>query len=368
MVHIKYLFKYDYESEGYKTAIKAYERGGVSSVIWSITNECNLRCIFCYMKAGSKLEDELTTSEALQLIDELVELGKPLLFITGGEPLLRSDIFEILKYASDNGLRIILSTNGSLITRDVASSLARIGVHYIALPFYGDRVLHEYYTRVYGSFDMVLKAISKLKERGLRVGFKVIALKPVFKVFDKIMEYADRLKIDLIYICDLIPFGYGVNLINEALDVGSWRNLLDMIIESIILSDRYGFDIDIGAHPSSAIYILERLKSLDYDVSKALNKMSRRKLCPVGRGFIAISSNGNILPCNFLPIYSIGNIRNYRLRDLIKSPDLTSLGDSNKLNGYCLKCKYRDICGGCRVKAYLSNGDIYSSDPTCIIR
>ncbi len=367
MVHLRYLFK-DYDSDGYRAAVESYRRSGISSVIWMITNMCNLKCKFCYLKAGSMLTNELSTEEALQLIDELIELGKPLLFISGGEPLLRPDVSQLLSYAAENGLKIILSTNGTLVTSQIVDLIARLGIHYVALPFYGLKTLHEHYTGVHGSFDAVLKAISRLKERGLNICIKMIALKPLMDAFSKILEFVAKLKVDLVYICDLMPCGRGVNLRDEMLSLDDWRNLLDIIIQECIIGSRYSFEIDIGAHPSTAIYVFEKLKSLGYNVSSVLNKMAKRKLCPVGRGFIAISPAGDILPCNFLPTYSIGNIRTCGLKDIVKSHNIKSLGDTSKLTGRCFTCTYRDLCGGCRAKAFLYNGDLYSSDPTCLIQ
>ena len=159
MVHLRSLFFSNTYSEAEKRALDSYKRGGVSSVIWSVTHRCNLKCRHCYADAGQPFYNELSTEEGMDVIDQLVECGKPLLFISGGEPLMRNDIFKILSESVKKGMRVILSTNGTLIDERIADTIVESEVHYVTVPIYGPPKFHDYYTGIEGSYEKVLKAL-----------------------------------------------------------------------------------------------------------------------------------------------------------------------------------------------------------------
>jgi len=354
--------------EAERKVLHAYKTGGVSSVIWTVTYACNLRCRHCYEAAGAPLPNELTTEEALNLIKELRDVGKPLLFISGGEPLLRNDIYVILEESVKAGMRVILSSNGTLINEDVADKIADTNIHYVTLSIYGPEEFHDYFTRVPGSYRKTVNAFKLLRERGLKVGIKSVVTRETSKHIIYLFDLAKELDASLVYICDFILIGRGSEMEKMMLTNEEWRRLMDNIIDKILLNNEYrNIEIDIGAHPSTAIYTLIKLRNMGYDVTQAIKKMSLKRENPIGQGFISISPNGDILLSNFLPSVKLGNIREIRIREAIKNDLYRLIGDSNNLKGVCGKCEYRHLCGGCRVKAYYKYGDLLAEDPSCLV-
>ncbi|MDK2383187.1 MAG: SPASM domain-containing protein, partial [Candidatus Korarchaeota archaeon] len=163
--------------------------------------------------------------------------------------------------------------------------------------------------------------------------------------------------------------GRGALLREEVPSKEEWRSLLDWFIDEMILGDAQGgAEIDIGLHPSTAIYVMEKLREKGYDTSSAEERMRTRRLSVEGRGFISISPTGDVYLSNYLTDFRLGNALQDDLRELLNHPLYRSAGDSSQLRGRCGSCPYRDMCGGSRVKAYIYTGDLLGEDPTCLIQ
>ncbi len=367
MTHLKSLFK-DYErlSAAEMVARRSLGKGGVSSVIWVVTERCNLRCIHCY--EGGRETQEVSTEDAFKIIDKLYEAGKPLTFISGGEPLLRRDIMLILERMKSLGFRLIFSTNGTLVDENVAKEIAELGVDNVAIPLYGPRSFHDYFTGTPASHDKVINALKLLSDLGVSLTVKTVVARSVLENLDYIFEVASRYGAKAVYLCDFIPVGRGASLRDEIVSKDEWRRLLNKFIDEMILGDKYpDIELDIGLHPSAAIYVMEELKRRGYDVSRAEEKMRRRRLSVEGRGFLSISPTGDVLLSNYLPI-KLGNLvrDDLSLRDVVNNPVYRAVGDSSNLKGKCGSCEYKELCGGSRVKAYVYGKDLLGEDPTCL--
>ncbi len=366
MTHLKSLFK-DYEglSEAERVAHRSLVRGGISSVIWVVTERCNLRCIHCY--EGGRTTPEISTKDAFRVIDRLYEAGKPLTFISGGEPLLRKDITLILERLKDLGFRIILSTNGTLVNEKIAKKFADLGIDNVAIPLYGPKPFHNHFTGL-PVYDKAIKTLELLSDLGISLTIKTVVARSVLNNLNYIFEVASKYRAKAVYLCDFIPVGRGALLKDEVVSKGEWRDLLNKFIDEMILGDKYpDIELDIGLHPSAAIYVMEELKRRGYDVSRAEEKMMKRRLSVEGRGFVSISPIGDVLLSNYLPI-KLGNVvkDGLSLKDIIDNPLYKAIGDSSNLKGKCGSCKYKELCGGSRVKAYIYENDILGEDPTCI--
>ncbi len=367
MTHLKSLFKdYGGMSEAERVAHRSLAKGGISSVIWVVTERCNLRCIHCY--EGGRITPEISTEDAFKVIDELYEAGKPLTFVSGGEPLLRDDIMLILGRLKDLGFRVILSTNGTLVDEEIARKLADLGIDNVATPLYGPKSFHNYFTGL-PVYDRVIEALKLLSDLGMSLTIKTVVIRSVLNNLDHIFEVASKYGAKAVYLCDFIPVGRGALLRNEIVGKDEWRALLNKFIDEMIIGDKYSeIELDIGLHPSAAIYVMEELRRRGYDVSKAVEKMRKRRLSVEGRGFVSISPTGDVLLSNYLPI-KLGNIvrDGFSLKDVVSNPLYKAVGDSSNLKGKCGSCRYKELCGGSRVKAYIYRKDILGEDPTCLI-
>ena len=367
MVHLRSLFRRKTEEDYEKSVRESYYKRGISSCLWIVTNRCNLKCRHCYVDAGEPIHDELDLELAEKVIEELSDYEVPLLFISGGEPLLRQDIFEILSHATSVIPRVILSSNGVLIDREEAGKLREIGIARVMVPLYGERKFHDYYTGIKGSHDRLLNSIKCLKDEGIKVGLKTVINRETFSQMPNVFNLASTLELDLIYLCDLIPCGRGEQLLEYRLSVPEWRRLLTWIIDEFLLGDGPEFEIDIGAHPSVSIFVMKELERRGIDVSYARTRLLWKRACPVGQGYIAIAPNGDTLLCNFSPELRIGNIVREGLERIISSAVLKSLSRTDKLGGSCGVCLFKEMCGGCRVKALLHSNDLFGEDPSCLI-
>ncbi len=368
MTHLRSLFTgNDPLSAAERAAMASLRRGGISSVIWIVTERCNLRCIHCY--EGGRITPELSTGEVLRVAERLKEAGRPLTFISGGEPLLRDDIMILLRKLKEFGIRVILSTNGTLVDEKMARELADSGVNNVAIPLYGPEDVHDAFTRMPGSHERVIRALGLLRDYGLSLTIKTVVARRVLPhikyLFDLAVEYGAK----AVYLCDFIPVGRGALMREEVPSKEEWRSLLDWFIDEMLLGGAYGgVEIDIGLHPSTAIYVMERLRERGYDTSRAEERMKDRRLSVEGRGFISISPTGDVYLSNYLTDFRLGNALRDDLKKLLNHPLYRSAGDSSQLKGRCGSCPYKDMCGGSRVKAYIYTGDLLGEDPTCLIQ
>ncbi|MHB0975832.1 MAG: radical SAM protein [Candidatus Aquicultorales bacterium] len=364
MAHIRSLFFKGPLSEIGEKTLAAYKTGKLSEVIWNITNGCNLLCKHCYVNAThKKKERELDDGEALQLVDRIAEAGVPLLFITGGEPFLRRSLYDVLERAYQHGVRTVMSTNGTLINDAAADKLVEFGVDYVAISLYGPEDFHDEYVKVPGTFRRIVANIRRLQDRGVKVGIKTTVNAETYPFFYDTVEVAKGLGASLLYPCDLIATGRAVNLYDRRITTEQWRGIADFMLDDV-LKNESGMEYDIGAQPSIAAYITERLRSLGYDVDPAIDRLRVKSSCPVGKGLLTINSEGNILPCSFMQDYHIGNIRKL---SLAKAASILEDIGRTEVDGRCGSCKFGALCRGCRAKAFFASRNIQSEDPLCML-
>jgi radical SAM protein with 4Fe4S-binding SPASM domain len=367
MAHVRSLFFKGPLADVENKAVEAFKLGRPSDVIWNITNRCNLRCDHCYMAADAHVRPaELSDEETIALVRQMGERGLPALFISGGEPMLRKNFWEILELARSYDVRVTVSTNCTLMTRDAAKRLKADGVDWIATSLYGPAEFHDAMVGVKGTRDRVVSAIKVLREEGVGVAIKTAISQSTWPyVYDLIAEAKD-LDCGLIYFCDLITSGR-----SEGEDAGriapeQWRELGDFIVEDI-LSEESKLEWDIGAMPSFIPFVAEKLLARGIDVSNGLERLKTISACPVGKGHMNINSEGGIMPCQFAQDWTVGNIREMSLQDAVG--ELYAL-DLQESKGACapVACEYSRICRGCRAKAWQRTGDPMAEDVTCLLR
>lgn len=327
---------------------------------WGVTNQCNLKCIYCYRDAGIKLPRELSTAEGMKLMLEVKALGNRVFILSGGEPLLRNDIFELAKYGSDIGLRLFLATTGLPLSEDVARLLKLTGVKGISITIDGNNPeTHNHIRGIKSSFEKAMKGIRNALNAGLNVQINITALKLNYPEIPNIIREMASLGISFIHVFNLVPTGRGEKINPLTLSMKEQKSLLKSLL--VIQND-----LDVLIKPTCMPYywaLMQEVKPAFYDKFFRIYP----KGCIAGVNYIYVSPLGDVAPCPYMPLF-LGNIRYESLKEIwSNSVILRKLRNRSGLKGKCGACRHRDVCGGCRAKALLYSGDFMEEDPSCPI-
>jgi Fe-coproporphyrin III synthase len=364
MAHVRSLFFKGPLAEVEGKALESYRKGRPSEIIWNITNRCNLLCDHCYVAADDHAKTrQLTDDESIALVEQMGELELPLLFITGGEPMLRPNFWDILATARECGIKTTISTNATLIDRAAARRLKSHGIDYAAISIYGPADFHDEMVRVPGTYQKIISAIEQLRAEDVGVCVKTTVSQATWPFIYDTIALAKKLGAGLVYPCDLITAGRSEDKRSQRVSAAQWRELADYMLEEV-LSEEGGIEFDIGAMPSIAAYLATKLVERGFDIHEALDRLSVMSSCPVGKGLMNINSEGDILPCSFAQDYRVGNVREMPLADAARK--LFEIGGT-AVGGRCADCDFTRICRGCRTKAWHHSGDMMGEDPTCML-
>jgi radical SAM protein with 4Fe4S-binding SPASM domain len=349
-------------------------------VFWNLTDRCNLSCTHCYSRSGTerRTEEELTTAEALAFIDDLAGIGVPLILFSGGEPLLRPDIWELADHAIAKGMKIAISTNGTLITRDIAAKIKKSGIEYVGISLDGaTAATHDRFRQFPGAFDRSIAAFSRCREAGVRIGVRVTLTRENFGELEDLIDLALSLGTSRFCLYWLVPSGRGSDSYSR-LQLG--RN---EVTEALSLLYRKAQEIDPGVmefltvdSPQDCIHLLQSMKrDGSPDIADARQLLaSLNGGCSAGNRVANVDPCGNVYPCQFArsPDFFIGNIRKRPFSELwtdATHPVLSRFRDKlAHLSGKCITCGYLELCGGgCRVRAYATSGDLSADDPFCFV-
>ena len=339
-------------------------------VSWNVTSRCNLKCAHCYINAGeTKLPNELSTEGAKMLIHQIVEVSRPLLILSGGEPLLRDDIYEIIRYGADRGLRMGMGSNGMLIDDEVTRKLENAGMETVAISL--DSSIperHDEFRGVKGCWEHAINAIKALKKSRIQVQVNCTVTPQNYDEEDDIMSLAENLGVDNFHLFFLVPTGRGTGI----KDITP-RMYEDMITSTLAKTRKY----KLYVKPSCAPQFMRVAKEQGVDMSRWVRG------CMAGLYYCRIYPSGEVTPCPYMPL-NLGNIRQRSFKDIwFNSEVFKALRDFDQLKGKCGKCEYRDVCGGCRARAYgvstermdfcgalhepiESQSDYLAEDPWCI--
>ncbi|AAK42035.1 radical SAM protein [Saccharolobus solfataricus] len=337
-------------------------------VTWNLTRKCNLKCLHCYINASPEGEDGLTTEEALGLIDEMAEMKIPLIIMSGGEPLMRRDFFELASYARSKGIKLALSTNGTLISESVAKRLKELDFSYVGISLDSyDPEFHDKFRGLNGAFNMTVKGIGNAINVGLNVGLRfTITAKNIHQV-DEYMKLALKLGVKRITFYHLSASGRGRELREWMYTLEEYVSFINKMIDyAIKLSGKIEIETTLGQF--DGVYIAKKLARNEEELEKYLKFVENSGGC--GRKMISIYPNGDVYPCQFIDFYKLGNVREKPLKEIIKNiPDLFINTDKYLKGRYCDKCEYKSACkGGDRARAYYWNEDIYGDDPLCPLK
>src|SRR5665647_804335 len=349
-------------------------------VFWNLTDRCNLSCTHCYSMSGPRrtTEGELTTAEALGLIDDLAEMHIPLILFTGGEPLIREDIWELAQHTEKKGIKVALSTNGTLITTEVARRIKESGIEYAGISLDGATALtHDRFRNSPGAFEKTISAFAACKETGLRCGVRVTLTKENCQELEALVDLALALGASRFCLYWLVPTGRGIDSYTRLqLDRDEVIDALSLLYRKAKKTDPAAMEFLTVDAPQDCIHLLA---SMEQDGSPDLAEarellQSLNGGCSAGTRVANIDSHGNGYPCQFARSkeFLVGNVRHQPFSTIwadAANPVLARFREKQaRFGGRCAGCNYRDLCGGgCRVRAHAMNGDFLAEDPFCFV-
>jgi len=331
-------------------------------VVWNVTAKCNLKCLHCY--ATFKDFNELSFDDCLLIVDKLSKFGVPLILFSGGEPLMRKDLIEIAEYAKKKGITCVLSTNGTLIDRDLAEDLKDV-FSYIGVSLDGTENVHDHFRGVKGSFKLAVRGLLNARDSGVLTGIRFTITKYNSKELPKIVEIARSEEIPRLCVYHLVPSGRA--RFSDDVSNSERRKILDYLIKE---AEKDGMEILTVDNPADGVYVYLKLREIDEEKAyKALEFLRYRGGDKSGINLASIDFNGNVHPNQFWWDYNLGNLLEKDFEEIWLGNDqlLKMLREKTKyLRGKCGICKFKHLCGGFRVRAY-RYGDLWGEDPSCYL-
>ncbi len=345
-------------------------------VVWNVGQRCNLKCVHCYSQTKDvEYPGELNTKEAKAMLDGLAEYGAPVILFSGGEPLMREDLMELITYAKDKGLRAVISTNGTLITEEKAEELKQFGLSYVGISLDGLKETNDKFRGIEGAFDDALQGIRNCLKLGIKVGLRFTINKRNAQDIPGIFELIEKEKIPRVCFYHLVYSGRGSRLMEEDLSHEETRNVVDLIIDKTKEAHERGHKIEVLTVDNHADgpYIYQRLLKEDPKrAAEVLELLEWNEGNSSGHGLACISWDGAVHADQFWREYTFGNVRERKFGEIWEDKSnslLTKLKDKkHHVKGRCSKCKWLDICGGnFRARAEAYYGDKWEPDPACYL-
>jgi len=376
-------------------------------IFWEVTNGCNLRCVHCRATATELASPtDLATPKALDIIDQIASFANPILVLSGGEPLYRPDIFHLARYGTDRGLRVALATNGTLVTREIARKIVDSGVKRVSISLDGANAdTHDSFRGIPGAFDAAIYGFRNLKDLGMAVQINMTIARHNAVELPKVLELVRTLGADALHTFLLVPVGCGVNIADEQMvPPEEYERILNWFYDQ-----SQSGDIELKATCAPHYFRVvrqrraEERKAAGYGAAPVANATeigptdmtmpgstgislkpghpgghpqghphdpnamnAVTKGCLAGTGVCFISHEGQVFPCGYLPALA-GDLREQPFSEIWNNSQVfDTLRDNDKLTGKCGCCEFRNICMGCRARAFAATGDYMASEPFCV--
>ena len=343
-------------------------------VAWEVTRSCNLACGHCRASAlRGPYEGELGTEKCLRLLDEITTVGKPVIILTGGEPLLREDIYDIAAYGNSQGLRMVLATNGSFVTEAVAKKLIEAGIQRVSVSLDGpDAGSHDAFRGVPGAFKEALAGIAAMKKAGLEFQINTTITQANLAQIREIHNLVHRLDAAAHHIFLLVPTGRGQELAAQEITPLAYEETLNWFYE-----EGLGCDIQLKATCAPHYYRIFNQRQKEQSGAKgkpgsvgaAIGKPSLHTMtrgCLGGSAFCFISHTGQVQPCGYLEL-DCGQVTEKSFTEIWNDSEIfRNLRDLGHYEGKCGRCEFLRVCGGCRARAFETTGDYLAEEPFCI--
>jgi radical SAM protein with 4Fe4S-binding SPASM domain len=340
-------------------------------VVWNITSKCNLKCIHCYANAGEQRKEELSTEDAKRFLDDLAEMRIPILLFSGGEPLLRKDLFELASHITSKGIKCSLSTNGTLINEETAEKLKKAGFSYIGVSIDGMKETNDRFRGVSGAFNRAFEGLLNSKQAGIMTGIRFTVTKYNIGDIPAVIDLLAENNIPRFCLYHLVPSGRAE--FRDDITLKQRRELIDWLFDKAIQlhDDGYKTEILTVDNPVDGVYTYLKLKEMDEELAEsALEFLKYRGGDNSGYRLANVDMFGNVHPNQFWWDYTIGNIKEQKFSEMWLNPkDDLLIKLRNKtgyLRGRCGRCKFNEVCGGFRLRA-LRAGDLWGNEPDCYL-
>lgn len=379
----KLLFATEYFGDSLRYTDNAHKaRNGVREgmgpvVVWNSTRTCNLKCRHCYMSSDAKkYQNELTTAEAKQFIDDLADFNVPVLLFSGGEPLIRPDFFELADYAAKKGVRPTLSTNGTLITPEVARKIKDIGVGYVGISLDGLREVNDKFRGKAGAFEAAMNGIKNCVAVAQRVGLRFTINHHNIQELENIFDFIEEENINRVCFYHLVYSGRGNQMMDEDVTAEESRRAMDIIIRRTRDFEERGLKkeiLTVDNHCDGVYMYLKALQEGKDELAQQIKKyIAMNGGNRSGMAFAEVDPLGYVHPDQFTQHHTFGNVRERKFGDIWQdttNPIMAGLKDRKPLlKGRCSKCKFLDNCNGnFRTRAEARTGDFWESDPSCYL-
>jgi len=400
-VHVSDVLRYGRRSADLPSHLLQFSADKKPVVVWNCTRACNLRCRHCYAGAGgptgggprsraaecpdrptsaSTESSELSTAEAKAMIDDLAAFGCPVLLFSGGEPCCRRDLVDLAAYAKARGLRVVLSTNGTLITPELAAKLAAVGLSYVGVSIDGLKATHDAFRGVDGAFEQALAGIRHAKAAGIKVGLRMTISRGNHREIPSVFDLMKRERIDRACFYHLVYAGRGSALVAEDLSQGECRAAVRTIMDETkawFAAGGHPEILTVDNHADGPFVYLELLKEDPARAAEALELLKMNRGNSSGNGIGCVSWDGEVYADQFWRHLSFGNVRRRRFSEIWsdvsgatpESALMAQLKDKRPhVKGRCATCRWLDVCGAnFRVRAEAVSGDLWSPDPACYL-
>ncbi len=362
----------------YPAGKEAFLKGRKPVVVWTMTKRCNLNCVHCYADAGRGVYNgELTLEEARIMLEDLARFGIPALLLSGGEPLTHPYFFQLAQTARDLGLRLTISTNGTLISEEKAEAIKKVGITYVGISFDGLGEINDLFRGQKGAFEAALKGLRSLKAVGQKVGLRFTLTQRNYAALNQIFEFVEQEKIDRVCFYHLVYSGRGSQMSKDDLTHEQTRHAIDHILAWLRGLKEKNAPVEVLTVDNSVdgVYLYLKLQKENPTQAEEVYQLLGRNgggANSSGLGIANIDSYGDVHPDQFWQSYSLGNVKEKPFSEIWSDAGnsfLNNLRDRNqRLKGRCQTCRWKPLCGGSfRVRAFQATGDLWAEDPACYL-
>ncbi|MBR5735147.1 MAG: 12,18-didecarboxysiroheme deacetylase [Desulfovibrionaceae bacterium] len=345
-------------------------------VVWNMTRRCNLKCVHCYAQAvDPEGRDDISTEQAKAMIDDLAAYGAPVMLFSGGEPLVRKDLVELASHATSKGMRAVISTNGTLISKEKAKELKEVGLSYVGISLDGGEEVHDRFRGVKGSYKKALEGVKNCQEAGLKVGLRFTINRRNVEEIPKVFDMMEEREVPRICFYHLVYSGRGSELMKEDLNHAETRAVVDLIMDRTRALHNKGklYEVlTVDNHADGPYVWMRLLKEDPKRAAEVFELLQFNEGNSSGRGIGCISWDGKVHADQFWRNHTFGNVLERPFSQIWDDPNielLHNLKDKKPhVKGRCANCRFLNICGGnFRARAEAAYGDIWAEDPACYL-